>query len=146
MKTLNANYTQELKALWGSSNFITDLGIECKAFGPGWCESTLPLSQRHLQHSQIVHAGVLATILDNTAGAAAFTVLPAQTNPITIEFKVNLLRPALGDKIDCRAQVLKAGSQFIVVESEAFCYLGDERKLVSKATVTIVAVSRSDTA
>ncbi len=141
MKVQNENYAQELTYALENSNFISDVGIKCKDFGPGWCESTLQIQEKHLQHTNIVHAGVLATMLDNTAGAAAFTLLPAGVSPITIEFKLNLLRPATGEIIECKSQVLKAGSKFTVVESEAFCFIGTEKKLVSKATVTIVGVS-----
>ena len=140
MKIQNENYQQQIQEIFSNSNFIKDVGIQYKDCGPGWCESTLAISGRHNQQSNIVHAGVLSTMLDNTAGAAAFSLMPAGVSPISVEFKVNLLRPATGNTLYCKAQVLKPGAKFSVVESEVF-YLDDgKEKLAAKATVTLVGL------
>ena len=55
--------------------FIAHLGLELEALGPGWCESRLEVQPWHLQQTGVVHAGVLATLADHCAGAAATTLL-----------------------------------------------------------------------
>jgi acyl-coenzyme A thioesterase PaaI-like protein len=60
---------------------------------------------------------------------------------LTVEFKINLLRPATGDRLICRAAVLKPGLRFAVVESEVFCRAKGVEKLVSKMTATIAYVA-----
>lgn len=87
-----------------------------------------------------MHAGVIATLADHTAGGAAASVLDAGTYPLTAEFKINLLRAASSDRLTCRARVLKAGRTLIVAESEVFAGDGDDEVLVAKAMVTLAVV------
>jgi uncharacterized protein (TIGR00369 family) len=125
--------------------FVVDLGITPTAAGPGWCETELAVATRHLQQDGYVHAGVLATIGDHSAGAAAATLAGADEGVLTIEFKINLLRPAQGERIRCRAQVLRQGRNFSVVESEMLAVRGGDEKLVAKSTVTLAVVRPQST-
>ena len=95
---------------------------------------------RHLQQNGFIHAGVQTTLADHAAGGAAATVLVDGSTVLTLEFKVNLLRPARSERLLCRAEVLKAGRQATVVESEVFGYENGERRLYSKASVTMAVV------
>ncbi|ONM45849.1 phenylacetic acid degradation protein PaaI [Halopseudomonas pachastrellae] len=121
--------------------FLGDLGVKLVACGPGWVETELPILHRHSQQNGFVHAGVQGTIADHTAGAAAATLVPEGFAPLTVEFKVNLLRPALCDTLLCRAEVLKPGKQISVVEAEVFALQDGKKRLFSKATVTIAVLS-----
>lgn len=119
------------------ANFIKDIGIEMTGIGPGWCESRLDIQPRHLQQMGMLHAGVVATIADHTAGASASTVMKTLQMVLTVEFKLNLLRPGYGDSIRCRSEVLKAGKTITVSESEVFAANEGTEKLIAKATVTL---------
>ncbi len=123
--------------IFEASHFTKEVGIVLLEAARGRCRTELTIETRHLQHSQVVHAGVLATMADQTAGGAAYSTAPPGTNPLTIEFKLNLLRPAAGQKLVCEAEVLKSGRLISVVESEVWAITGDQSKLVAKATVTI---------
>ena len=124
--------------------FITDLGIQFLDCGPGWCEAGLDLAPRHLQHSQVAHAGVITTLADHCAGGAAQTLSAPGEYVLTVEFKLNLLRPAgyggQGERLFCRAQVLKPGKSFHVVESEVFLLAGGNKALVAKLNATLTPV------
>lgn len=130
-----------LKEVFRSAPFIADLGIEPESAGGGECVTTLQLERRHLQQNGYVHAGVLATMADHSAGAAAFTICPGGSYVLTVEFKLSLLRAAQGERIVCRAKVLKPGKQFSFVESEVFCVASGQEKLVAKASATIAILS-----
>jgi len=121
--------------------FVNDVGIAMLDCGPGWCETSLDLKARHLQHTGVVHAGAQATIADHTAGAAAITMVPVGHHVLTAEFKLNLLRPARGASLWCRAEVLKPGKTIMVVESEVYSVDGDKRVLVSKLTATLAVIA-----
>lgn len=138
---MNNAISEELKRILDRAPFIADLGVRLDALGPGECTTLLLLQPRHLQQDGFVHAGVQATIADHTAGAAAATLLQDGQIVLTAEFKINFLRAAKGDRLTCRAKVLKAGRQLTVVESEVFCAGPDTETLVSKATVTIAVVT-----
>ena len=127
-----------------SANFIQDLGIRLADCGPGWVEAELDILPRHLQQNGFIHAGVQTTLADHAAGAAAATLVADGQTVLTLEFKVNLLRPARSERLYCRAEVLKAGRQATVVEAEVF---GEERgqtRLYSKASVTMAIVMLQD--
>ena len=132
----------EVNRIFASAPFIADLGIRLESAGPGTCTTVLPLERRHLQQDGYVHAGVQATIADHTAGAAAASLVKDGQSVLSAEFKINLLRAAKGERLICRAKVLKAGAQLTVVESEVFCAASGEERLVSKATVTLAVIPR----
>lgn len=140
MKPLSPELREHVQAIFSRAPFIGELGIELAGLGPGWCESVLAVAPRHLQQDGYVHAGVQATVADHTAGGAAGTVARPGDLVLSVEFKINLLRPALGDRLRCRATVLRKGKSITVAESEVFARKDGEEKLVSKATVTLALV------
>ena len=121
--------------------FIVDIGIELEAVTEGHCTTTLDIAPRHLQHSGQVHAGVLTTMADHTAGAAAQTLAAEGSFVSTVELKVSLLRPAQGERLVCRGRVLKPGKQLSFVEAEVHCVAGGKEHLVAKVSATMVMVS-----
>jgi uncharacterized protein (TIGR00369 family) len=140
MEMKNPQDRQRMESMFQNAAFVKDVGISFIGCGPGWCESSMTILPRHLQHGGVVHAGVHATIADHTAGAAATTVLAQGQYVLTAEFKINLLRPAVGETLFCRAQVLKKGKVLIIVEAEVFAISGTTRTLVSKMTATMSVV------
>jgi uncharacterized protein (TIGR00369 family) len=126
-----------VREIFNRANFIRDLGIELVRVDDGMCETTLIPSQRHRQQHGLIHAGVLATMADHTAGGAAGSILGGKGDVLSIEFKINFLRPAVADRLRCHAQVLRGGKTIIVAESEIFAEKDGQEKLVSKATVTL---------
>lgn len=142
METQNAGFRRKVQEIFDRAPFIEDVGIKVNGIGAGWCETTLAVVPRHLQQDQYVHAGVLATMADHTAGGAAASVVKEEQIVLSVEFKINLLRPALGEALRCKANLLRAGRTLIVAESEVFALSGVEEKLVAKATVTLAVVNR----
>lgn len=142
MQSPNPNYKEVVEHGFREAAFLSDLGIRLVDFGPGWCETALHIEPRHLQHTGVVHAGVQATIADHTAGAAAMSMTPEDGYILTVEFKIHLLRPGLGESLSCRAQVLKPGKAFHTVEAEVFALAGEKKTLVSKLTGTMAVLPR----
>jgi uncharacterized protein (TIGR00369 family) len=129
------------RAFFARTPFIADVGVEPEAVAEGHCTTTLVVLAKHLQHSGQVHAGVLATMADHTAGAAAQTLAPEGTFVVTAEIKLSLLRPAQGERLICRARVLKPGKQLTFVESEVHCVAQGKEHLVAKASATMAMVN-----
>ncbi len=134
------DFREHVRAIFAHAPFIGDLGVALSDLGPGWCESVLPIGAKHLQQDGYIPAGVQATVADHTAGGAAGTVARPGDLVLTVEFKINLLRPALGDRLRCRATVLRQGRTITVAESEVFARKDAEEKLVAKAMVTLALV------
>ncbi len=133
----NADYRQRLFEVMEAAPFVAAVGIRLQDFGPGWCETVLEIRPNHLQQNGYVHAGVQTTLADHTAGAAAATLMPADEIVLSLEFKINLLRPAVGERLLCRATVIKPGRRFSVVEADVSAVQGDKVSLVAKMLATM---------
>jgi uncharacterized protein (TIGR00369 family) len=120
--------------------FIAHLGLELEALSPGWCEARLEVQPWHLQQTGVVHAGVIATLADHCAGAAATTLLAPGEFVVTAEYKINLLRGARGERLHCRAEVLKPGQSLSVVEASVYAERDGKRELVAKLSATMAVV------
>ena len=140
MKPVNPEYRKHATEIIQRSPFVHDIGLVLDDLGPGWCETHIDILPKHQQQDGYIHAGVQATLADHTAGGAAGTLVPAGYLVLSAEFKINFLRPAVGERLRCRAEVLKAGKTLSVAESEVYAVRGGEEKLVSKAIITLAPV------
>ncbi|MFH1982396.1 MAG: PaaI family thioesterase [Pseudomonadota bacterium] len=141
MQPRTPDYHKEVNRLFSSTPFISDLGLELADYAPGRCRSRLTLAARHRQQDGFVHAGVIATMADHTAGAAAASLIGEGEIILTAEYKINFLRAAQGAALECRAVVIKPGRTLSVVEAEVFSIADEKTTLVSKALLTMAVVS-----
>ena len=96
-----------------------------------------------LQQNGLFHGGVIAYLVDNASTAAAATVLNrAERSVLTAEYKLNFLAPSTGDRLTCRAEVVKPGRTLTVVEAKVFCRIDGAEKLVAVALATIANLDR----
>jgi uncharacterized protein (TIGR00369 family) len=109
-----------------SRGFIQYCQFRAEVIEKGYFQSSVSIREHHRQQDGFIHAGVMATMADHTAGYAGFTTVPEGSRILTIEFKVNFLRPAHGDSLVCRSRVIREGSQIIIAESEIFDLKGDK--------------------
>jgi uncharacterized protein (TIGR00369 family) len=140
-KTKNPDFRDMLD--WGFREvpFLKHVGVRLKDVGEGWCESEVTVEPYHLQQGGYIHAGVLSTMADHTAGGAATTLVAKDEFVLTLEFKMNLLRAAQGNRLRCYSRVLKPGNRFSVVESEVFVTGEDGRESLSaKGTFTMAVL------
>ncbi|MBP2673728.1 MAG: hypothetical protein H6Q84_568 [Deltaproteobacteria bacterium] len=140
MKPQNPQYREHATAIIKKSRFAADIGLVLDDLGPGWCETHIDILPKHLQQDGYIHAGVQATLADHTAGGATGTLVPEGYLVLSAEFKINFLRPCIGERIRCRATVLKAGRTLCVAESEVYAVRNGAEKLAAKATVTLAPV------
>lgn len=122
--------------------FIAYCQLEPKTIERGFFESQVTIESHHRQQDGFIHAGVMATMADHTAGYAAFTTVPEEYQILTIEFKINFLRPAHGDTLVCRSRIIREGKQIIIAESEVSDVVDGQETLVAKAIATLMAVHR----
>ncbi|MCC7285394.1 MAG: PaaI family thioesterase [Burkholderiaceae bacterium] len=125
------------RAIFASAPFMVELGVVPTAIGAGTVATELRVEKRHTQHTGVVHAGVMATMADHSMGAAAQSLAPAGHWVLTAELKTSLLRPALGERLVCEAQVLKPGRAITFTEAQVWAVSGQERTLVMKASATM---------
>jgi uncharacterized protein (TIGR00369 family) len=132
---------ESVEKIFYQANFIRDLDIRLDKVAEGICETSLVVQERLRQQHGFVHGGVIATLADHTAGGAARSVSGAR-DVLTVEFKINYLRPATGDRLRCTATVLRAGKTAIVAEALVFSSHSSasntgKEELVAKLTETL---------
>jgi uncharacterized protein (TIGR00369 family) len=135
---------ERIESLFTRARHIQELRIFLTDASEGRCETTMPIRPELAQQNGFVHAGVIATLADHTAGGAAQTCLADHQTILSIEFKVNFLRPASGETLRCVAKVLKAGRTISVVDSDVFAQNETGEHHVAKAIVTLAVVNESE--
>jgi len=120
--------------------FTEHCGLTPVSIDPGRFVTRVSLQDHHLQQDGFVHAGLIATLADHTAGYAAYSLVSQNRRILTVEYKINFLNPARGRYVECRAEVIKPGKTLLVVESEVVALRGEKETLVAKALLTMAAV------
>lgn len=118
--------------------FSVLIGAELHAFSPGQCELHVPLAPCLLQQHGFAHGGVVSYAADNALTYAGGSAL--QVPVVTSEFKINYLRPALGERLIARAQAVHAGKSQAVCRCEVFVLQDGAEKLCAIAQGTIAAL------
>lgn|SRR5689334_22824217 len=114
------------------------LGAELTAVAEGSVEIAVPFNPRLTQQNEFVHAGVITTIMDSACGYAALSVAPAGHEVLSVEFKSNLMAPAVGDRFVARARVKRAGKTLTVCAADAFAIKDGREKLIATMLATII--------
>ena len=141
MKPLNPSFAAEVASSFAQQAIMNLIGARLARVEPGVVEIELPFRADLTQQDGFLHAGVLATVADSAAGYAAHTLMPAGSRVLSIEFKVNLLRPARGDLFVARAEVLKAGRTLTVVRADVFAVrTNSEKELVATMQGTMMCL------
>jgi uncharacterized protein (TIGR00369 family) len=109
----------------------------------GEVQIAMPFSAAISQQHGYVHAGAISSILDSACGYAALTKAPADCEVVTAEFKINLVRPAIGERFVAIGKVQTAGKLLTVCTGEVRALSGDTSKVVALMQATIVAVRRN---
>ena len=125
--------------------FMKKLGVELRRIEYGACELAVAFDETLTQQHGFIHAGVTATIADNSCGYAAYSVMPENSTVLTTEFKMNLLAPAKGPLLVARARVIKPGRTLVVVECDVY-NTGDgaETHVAKMLATTLCLLNRRD--
>ena len=128
-----------IKRTLENQGFTKLVGAKVVSIDPGVVVMALDRRPEVLQQNGLFHGGVLAYLVDNATTAAAGTMIDRATRSvITGEYKINLIAPSIGDRLTCRAEVVKPGRTLTVVEAKVFCRIDGADKLVAVALATIV--------
>ena len=132
------DYEERVRASFARQPAMTTIGAELTLVTPGIVEIELPYSAKLTQQHGFLHAGIISTALDSACGFAGFSVMPADAAVLTIEFKVNLLAPASGDRIVAEGEVVRAGGTLTVCRGDAYAEQGSEHAHVATMLATMV--------
>ena len=117
------------------------LGAEISVLHHGQVEIRVGYRPTLTQQNGVIHAGVLTSILDSACGYAAMSVGPEKHDVLSVEFKVNLLAPAKGERFVARAAVKRAGKNVTVCTADAFAIQNGQEKVVATMLATMMNIS-----
>jgi uncharacterized protein (TIGR00369 family) len=138
----NPDYRTVAAATFDRQQAMRTLGISIARLEPGEVELSMPYSAQWTQQNGFVHAGIITAGLDTACGIAAFTLMPVDTDILTVEFKTNLLAPASGERFFFRAVVVKPGRTLTVCEGRAFAEKAGVENMIATMTGTLMALPR----
>jgi uncharacterized protein (TIGR00369 family) len=119
-KPADPDYEVRVRRSFGRQAFMRTLGVELVYLAPGEVDLAMRHRPQLTQQHGYFHAGATTTIADSAAGYAALSLYPRGTGVLTVEFKINLLRPAEGERLIARGRVIKPGRTITVCRSEVY--------------------------
>ena len=129
-----------IAASFEKQGLMATLGAELLSAQEGEVQISLPFSFHLSQQQGFVHAGAITSIVDSACGYAALTKAPPGHEVVTAEFKLNLLRPAIGERFVAISKVVNAGKMLTVCTGEVLAYKDGATKVVALMQATIVNV------
>jgi uncharacterized protein (TIGR00369 family) len=133
-------YAERVQSSFAKQHFMATLGASLTRVAPGEVTITLPMREALAQQHGSMHAGALASVLDSAAGYAAYSLMPSDAGVVSVEFKINLLEPAVGDRIEARGRVVRAGRTLSACVAEAWAMTAEGEKLVATLQGTMMCL------
>jgi uncharacterized protein (TIGR00369 family) len=138
-------FAARVRASFARQPMMQTIGATLDVVAPGRADISLPFRSDMTQQHGYLHAGVVATIADSACGYAAYTLMPAGASVLTVEYKINLLSPARGERFVARARVIRPGRTLTVVQADVFAVAGGDERLTATMLATIITLrDRSD--
>src|SRR6185437_14107178 len=119
-EAVSAEQESEVRASFARQGLMRPIGAELAALGPGRCSIAVSFSENDGQPPGFFHGGVIGAVADSAGGYAALSLLPVGSEVVTLEYKINFLRPAAGDRLLAEGTVLRAGRSVTVTRIDVF--------------------------
>lgn len=133
-------FERRVRESFARQAFMATLGARLLGAEPGVVEIELAPRPDLTQQNGYVHAGAVTSIADSACGYAAYTLMPADSGVLSVEFKVNLLAPAVGDRLVATGRVVRAGRTLTVCQGEVVAFTGGEMRTVAVMQATMMRV------
>jgi uncharacterized protein (TIGR00369 family) len=139
----DADYERRIRENFARQAFMATLGARLASVAPGEVAIELAPRPELGQQNGYVHAGAVTSIVDSACGYAAYTLMPADSGVLSVEFKVNLLAPAVGDLLVATGRVVRAGRTLTVCQGEVVARAAGEERTVAVMQATMMRLDRS---
>ena len=132
------DFAAKVRASFDAQRFMQHVGARLTEIEPGRCTVETDHDPSLTQQHGFFHAGVVATLADDAAGYAAFTLMDALDSILTVEFKVNLVAPAKGDRLVARGEALRSGRTLSTCRADVFVVRDGEEHLCAASQATLM--------
>ena len=140
MQPRDPDWDNKVRASFARQTFMDTIGARLTAVSPGHCEVELSFRGDLCQQNGYLHGGVVTAIAANATGYAAFSLMPPNSSVLGVDYKINLLDPAAGDRFIATGRVLKPGRTLSVVEGDVEAETGGTRKLIARMLTSMMCL------
>jgi len=137
----DAKFAEKTRASFAQQGFMQYLGAEMTVIEPGRCEIGVRFRSELNQQDGYFHGGVSGAIADSASGYAAYSLTPPDTKVLTVEYKLNLVAPALGELLIARGQVIRAGRTLTVCRGDVYVVRDGAETICATSLSTIMALA-----
>jgi uncharacterized protein (TIGR00369 family) len=134
------NIQERVEVSFKSQRLMGTLGARLVSVADGEVQIELPFSEKLSQQHGYMHAGAITSVVDSACGYAALTKAPPECEVVTAEFKINLVRPAIGERFLAIGRVQSSGKLLTVCTGEVRAFTGADYKVVAIMQATIINV------
>jgi len=138
----NSNYVEHIEQGFARQGVMEKIGAYLIRIEPGQVEIGLNFREDLTQQHGYLHAGIVTTIVDSACGFAAYSLMPPGSEVLTVEYKVNLLAPAKGERFIAIGRVIKPGRTLTVCSGEVSAIEGEEKWLIAMMQTTMIRLSK----
>jgi uncharacterized protein (TIGR00369 family) len=131
---------ERVEVSFKSQRLMGTLGARLVSVADGEVQIELPFSENLSQQHGYMHAGAITSIVDSACGYAALSKAPPECEVVTAEFKINLVRPAIGERFLAIGRVQSSGKVLTVCTGEVRAFTGTDYKVVAIMQATIINV------
>ena len=134
----DAQYESRVRESFARQPVMRLIGADLQRVEPGAVDIALAYREDLTQQNGYLHAGILTTVADSACGYSAYTLMPAGADVLSVEFKMNLLRPAMAERFVAEARVVKAGATLTVARCDVYGWTGEAANLVATMLATLI--------
>ncbi|THF65098.1 PaaI family thioesterase [Pseudothauera rhizosphaerae] len=135
------DYAERVRESFERQQAMALIGARILAVEPGFVEIELPWREDITQQHGYIHGGIVGMIADNAGGFAANSLVPADTSVLTVEYKLNLVAPAEGERLVACGEVVRPGRTLIVTRADVFAVKDGQWNLCATMQQTIMALA-----
>ena len=137
-ETRDPDFEAKVRDSFGRQTAMQTLGAVMGRIEPGEMEIEMPYRADLAQQHGFIHGGIVTSILDSACGYAAFSLSAPDSAVLTVEYKVNFVAPAKGERLVARGEVVRPGATVTVCKGNVLAYQGGEEKLVATMLATFI--------
>lgn len=142
--SFDPNFESRVRESFSNQGMLPTLGAQIELIRAGEVHLTMPFDARFTQQDGFLHAGTVTTLIDSACGYAAYSLMPAASRVLSVEFKVNLLSPARGERFRAEGRVIKSGRTITVCEGKLFSIAKEEETLCAIMQATMICIREKE--
>jgi len=141
LEARDPDFEKRIRESFSCQPFMATIGASLSRVEPGRVDISAPFADHITQQHGFIHGGVVGAIADNAAGYAAYSLIDSYGSVLTVEYKLNLLTPAKGERVEARAEVMRPGRTLTIVRSDVSAYDDGMETLCATAVVTLIRMA-----